>query len=217
MLPLQQINESMYKLTINDIEFGSIITTYIKQRIQGAFQTKVATTRNCIVFPAKSVSKLTAKQRSYIECIHILKELTNQFTWTKKGGYGFYGFDLKDVLVIDETIFVIWNAERLLCQAEDTPSLVVDRIIDIPFCGNPELFQLTSLPASMPCNAVYYSLAVLLIYLLLHEYLLVANEVPTLETIEKVLYPIRSTKLYWFLKRCLCLDCNNQSSLVLLI
>jgi hypothetical protein len=54
----------------------------------------------------------------------------------------------------------------------------------------------------------------LIVFLLLDNYLLVGNELKTFEEIDKIIYPLYNTKIYWFLKRCLDDDINNRKLLL---
>ena len=75
--------------------------------------------------------------------------------------------------------------------------------IKLPYFYNPELLELTTLPASIHYKSSYYSLGALLIFCLLNTYLLVGNDPMNDKDIERVLTPYKGTKIYWFVKRCL--------------
>lgn len=73
----------------------------------------------------------------------------------------------------------------------------------MPYFSNPELFNIKSLPCEVNYKSCYYSLGSLVVYCLINSYLLVGNEIKSDAEIEKSLSPIKNTKMYWFLKRCL--------------
>ena len=84
----------------------------------------------------------------------------------------------------------------------------------MPYFSNPELFKLTSLPSKIHYKCCYYSLGLLVVFSLLHTYLLVGNELKTSNEIDIILKPLYNTKIYWFLKRCLDDDINNRKILL---
>ncbi len=76
------------------------------------------------------------------------------------------------------------------------------------FFPAPELLKIKHLPAQVHFKVAYYSLATLIIYGLNKEMKLEPNINPInyLDT-----HPIKNTKLYWLLSRCLEEDPNNRS------
>ena len=150
---------------------------------------------------------------SHCKCIEIINELTKQFVYLEKIGHGFYGFNIEDILVINGSKFVICNSRFLLPIANNR--LHFYEPIDAPQFIDPIIFKLTTLPAQIHYKCVYYSLAVLIVFSLLNVYLLVGNEEKTELELERILNPIKNTKLYWFLKRSM--DANIEDRLCLLI
>jgi hypothetical protein len=70
------------------------------------------------------------------------------------------------------------------------------------------------LPSEVDYKCCYYSLGSLVVFSLLHIYLLVGNELKTSEEINEIIEPLYNTKIYWFLKRCLDDDINNRKLLL---
>jgi hypothetical protein len=133
-------------------------------------------------------------------CIKMIDDLTKQMNYLKKYNYGFYGFNINDILVIDGTF--------VFCSTEYLKPLIGDNFIFVSpinhaYFSNPELLKLTTLPSEIDYKCSYYSLGVLVIYCLLNKYLLVGNEIKSDEIVDKTLEPLKNTKIYWFLKRCL--------------
>ena len=60
----------------------------------------------------------------------------------------------------------------------------------------------------------YYSLGLLVVFLIMNKYLLVGNEFKTSKEIDNIIQPLYNTKIYWFLKRCLDDDINNRKLLL---
>ena len=83
------------------------------------------------------------------------------------------------------------------------------------FFSAPELFKIKRLPAKVHYKSSYYSLASLIIYLLIYNQDnkedLNLNQVDNnpIKYLDK--HPIKNTKLYWLLSRCLEEDPNKRS------
>ena len=141
----------------------------------------------------------------------LLDDLTKQILYLRSLGLSFYGFDIDDILTIDET-FIFCSTKYLLPLEND--SIIFLSPIKQSYFSNPELFKLTSLPSEINYKCCFYSLGSLVVFSLLNTYLLVANELKTSEQIDKILEPLYNTKIYWFLKRCLDDDINNRKLLL---
>jgi len=150
---------------------------------------------------------------SHYKCIEIIDELTKQIDYLEKLGYGFYGFNIEDILVINGSKFVICNSQFLL--PINNNMLHFYEPINTPQFIDPVLLKLTTLPTQIHYKCVYYSLAVLIVFSLLNVYLLVGNEEKGEMELERILSPIKNTKLYWFLKRSI--DPNIEHRTCLLI
>jgi hypothetical protein len=106
---------------------------------------------------------------------------------------------LEDIVIIDDK-FIITNSKYLLPIDEE--NIIFYKPIDHPYFSNPELFVIKELPSRIHYRTSYYSLGALVVFCLFNNYLLVANEIKSDQEIEKIIYPIYNTKIYWFLKRC---------------
>ena len=142
---------------------------------------------------------------------YMIKMLSEQIEILKTKNLAFYGFDLDDVLMINDNIFIIVNSNNILELDKERKSYITfNAPFDLPYFSSPELIELKTLPAKIDYRTSYYSLGALLTYFLLKEYLFVGNEVMREKAIEKCLNPIFNTKVYWFLKRCLNEKSNER-------
>jgi hypothetical protein len=155
---------------------------------------------------------ITNNKITYLMCIKMIDELTKQILFLKKINYGFYGFDLQDIILIDDT-FVFCSAKNVLPLING--AFIFYAPINHPYFSNPELIELRSLPAEINHKCIYYSLGSLIVFCLLHQYLLVGNEIKSAKEIDAILSPIINTKLYWFLKRCLNEQIDNRVLLLI--
>jgi len=108
-------------------------------------------------------------------------------------------------LVVNDSTFLILNLDYLfpLYNKKENGSKIWTPIYVLPYFSNPELINLNVLPGTIYIQSLYYSIGVLVTFCLLNKYLLVANEIKDWSTIDNILYQIKNTKIYWFLKRCL--------------
>jgi hypothetical protein len=148
------------------------------------------------------------------QCIKMISDISKQIKYLNIINYCFYGFDLDDILVINNNTFFVASAMYLL-PIDDSYNILFDKIFLKPYFNSPEILQLTNLPSKIRQTTIYYSLGLLVTYCLLNEYLLVANEIKLTNEIEDILKPIFYSKIYWFLKRCLNENCEERKLLLI--
>jgi len=171
---------------------------------------------NVIIFSAEKVETLSDyldksenRKMNYLHVIKFIHNITKQMNYLYENNYSFYGFDLDDILVINQSLFFVASSNYLLPIVDKTNILFYNPI-KMPYFSNPELFELTSLPYEINYKCSYYSLGAIVVYCLLNNYLLVGNEIKSEREIEKSLSSIKHTKMYWFLKRCLNTICDKR-------
>jgi hypothetical protein len=167
---------------------------------------------NKIIFAAESVTKLLPQESqtiqntiTYLQAINMIKSLSKQMNNLNiMSNLIFYGFDLDDILVINNDTFIIVSSNHLLkIDDERNNKIVFNCPFLLPYFSSPELIAVNTLPTEVDYRASYYSLGALITFCLTNKYLFIGNEVMRETDIEKVLQPIFCTKVYWFLKRCL--------------
>jgi len=211
---LISINEFTYNLKMNGLLSNQIYYTIEKMISMSYYDAET----NSIFFSAENVIPLKKyildkNSISHATCIKLIDDLSKQIFYLKKQNYGFYGFDIHDILCVDDT-FIFCSSQYLLELDINNETIIFTELIKKPYFSNPELFKLTSLPSKINYKCCYYSLGSLVVFLLLNNYLLVANELKMAEEIDKILEPLYNTKIYWFLKRCLDDDINNRKLLL---
>lgn len=206
---LKPINECTYSLKING-EYNIYLYKLIKKFIKVS---NLDYETGSIYFCAENVIQLNDliknNSLSHNKCIKLIYDLTNQILYLKKLGYSFYGFDINDILVIDD-IFMFCSPQYLLPLVNE--SIIFYTPIKQPYFSNPELYNLKSLPSEISYKCCYYSLGSLVIYCLLNAYI---KSVEENEEIEKVIQPLYNTKIYWFIKRCLNSNINKRELLLI--
>jgi len=211
---LTPINEFTYSLKINGEYINELYHT-IQQMLKSCHYDNET---NSIFFSAEHVIPfkkyiLNKKNRRLLhgECIKLINDLSKQILYLNKLGFGFYGFDINDILTIDNT-FIFCSTQFLLPLSND--AIIFMSPIKYPYFSNPELFELTSLPYEINYKCCYYSLGSLVIFSLFNIYLYVSNELKTSQEIDKIIEPLYNTKIYWFLKRCLDDNINYRKLLL---
>jgi hypothetical protein len=197
---IKPINEFTYNIKIH----GDYVTPIYQTIMKMLNSTHYNSDTHSIDFSAEHVipfkKYISQIKMDYILCIKMIDELTKQILFLKKLHYGFYGLDIHDILVIDNK-FIFCSAKNVLPIVNEC--IIFYAPINHPYFSNPELIELTSLPSEINYKCVYYSLGSLVVFCLLNQYLLVGNEIKDQKQIALILSPIKNTKMYWFLKRCL--------------
>jgi hypothetical protein len=210
---LSQSGEFTYNIKIN--MNGKPIYSCIKKILKNSLYDEES---KSMFFSAEQVNSLQNYlmnvKLSHLKCIKMIDDLTKQINYLKSINYGFYGFDIQDILVINEDIFLICAGDYIQTLASSS-EIIFYSPFKIPYFGSPDIITLTSLPSTIDYKCIYYSLGALIIYSLLNEYLLKGNEIKSEEDIEKLIIPLKDTKIYWFLKRCL--KTNSKKRVLLLI
>jgi hypothetical protein len=214
MFKLTKINEYTYSLKINgkhNLQLYKLIKLFIKTSY-------INHQTNIIQFSAESVSTLEKHiisqnaVLSYSNCIKLIDDLTKQILYLKEINYGFYGFDINDILIIDNN-YLFCSTQYLLPLRND--DFIFYSPIKQPYFSSPEINELTTLPSTINYKCIYYSIGVLTTFCLLNTYLLVGNEIKTTKEIELILKPLYGTKIYWFIMRCLEEDINIRHILLI--
>lgn len=173
------------------------------EQYQGALQKKNGTKR----FPYEIALRLAyylAKQLKYL----LIEE-----------DKCFYEFNPENILVLDESKFVYLSDSHLLELDENSMKIQIARPftirninINIDFVS-PEFAKIRELPSQIHFKTIFYSLGRLLMFSLTNE-----NEIERIHTdeeIEILLKPVKETKLYWLIKRCL--DDDPEKRMLLLV
>jgi polyhydroxyalkanoate synthesis regulator phasin len=167
-------------------------------------------TQESISFTAESVKPLSVLLKkgklTNQETTKMIHDLSKQIAYLEtKMQQTFYGYNLDDILVINEDIFFIASTKNLARIETKNNSIYFYKPIDKPYFSNPELNELTKLPAKIDYRSSYYSLGALILFCSTNIYIF-----SELKETDIILSPIYYTKLYWFLKRCFHEDCKQR-------
>jgi hypothetical protein len=199
------------------IEFKSVsdnsialIKSLTKTRIiQGATLTRDFKT---LKFQAHAVTTLETffsdKKATIPQAAQILETLAMQLNYLLQyESKTIIGYAANQILLINEETPAFLGLELVADVAEGTNLATISGLFNTKdFFAAPELFKIKVLPAHIHFKVSYYSLACLIISLLIENG---GKEELTLKHLDT--HHIKNTKLYWLLSRCLLEDPNKRS------
>jgi serine/threonine protein kinase len=209
-----------------------IIRSLIKSRlISGAYSDKEYKILKFTANSVKTLSQYLHDQKTFNNCntsIQFTAKLIQTLSFQLKSlisdtNHIILGFHPSNVIIINNLTPLYIGTEFIVeLGSINRPS--IEATISYPFSQNdffisPELFKINILPSSVHYKTSYFSLACLAIYVLLNgstdfyeEYL---NNNCNIHSIIKSLdiHPIKETKLFWLLSRCLVEHPENRSIL----
>lgn len=157
-------------------------------------------TQESISFTAETVKPLsTFLQKGKLTnqlAIKMIHDLSKQIAYLETNLLAFYGYNLDDILIINDDTFFIATTKCMTKIDATNKCLYFYKPIIKPYFSSPELNELTKLPARLDYRSCYYSLGALVLFCATNIYIF-----SELKEIDEILLPINYTKLYWFLKR----------------
>jgi hypothetical protein len=158
-----------------------------------------------------SVSEIANLMRCLVIQLNYLIEIEN---------HTILGYNPEDILVINDTTFAYIGNELIGKIDEDTSNIMIScPYTTKDFFFSPEMLRIREIPSYIHFKTSYFSLGLLIIYALLEEedfYTEYINNKDT-ENILNVLnsHPIKNTKLFWVLSRCLVEDAKERSLILI--
>ena len=217
LIKTDNANKYIIQFRVNTDQNAALIRSLVRTRIiQGATVTRDYLT---LKFQAHSVETFFSNNKiqkiKIPEAANILQTLSNQLNYLLK-------YESKTIIGYQANQIILINGE--------TPAFLGSQLIaDLDSEGNesnlaticclfntkeffaaPELLKINRLPAKVNYKSSYYSLASLIIHLLIYSpdnpHTFDNNPLSYLDK-----HPIKNTKLYWLLSRCLEEDPNKRS------
>jgi len=202
-----------YIIEFNSVTDNSIslIRSLTKTRIiQGATLSKDYKT---LKFSAQTVTTLETffanKKATVTQAAQILEILAEQLEYLiKYECKTILGYSKTQVLLINDKTPAFIGLELVAdIEAEGSNLATISGLFNTKdFFAAPELYKIKVLPAQVHFKVSYFSLACLIISILLEND---EKEELTLNHLDT--HPIKNTKLYWLLSRCLLEDPNKRS------
>jgi len=209
----------------------SLINSLIKTRIiQGGSTDE---TYKSIIFKAKSVKSLEEFKKEKMkskgkknflvsDVANMVRSLSIQLNYLIEMEFQtIIGYNPADIIVINDEKFAFLGSELLAnINVEDNEMAT----ISCPFSTNdffvsPELLKITEIPSKIHYKTSYFSLGILLIYVLLADddfymdYLKHKHSEKMLESLNS--HPVKNTRIYWLLSRCLVEEPKNRSIILI--
>jgi len=129
--------------------------------------------------------------------LKFLEYLAAQLFYLERINKNIIFYDLESILIINNKIPIFINSSLIFDIVDDKT------IIDVPFTLSdfvaPELSKIKTLPYEVYYTCSYYSLALLIYFLLFNKHL-------NLKEYDQEFAPIAETSMYWCLNRCLNKD-----------
>jgi hypothetical protein len=205
-----------------------LINSLIKTRIiQGGTSTddyrilkfKADTVKSLSQFQEEKQKERGKKSLNTNEIASLVSNLSSQLELLLSYSYTVIGYNPNYTIVINDKKFAFLGSE-LINRVEDNMILISSPFTSKDFFLSPELSEIKELPSYIHFKTSFFSLGCLILHVLLsedefyNEYL--KNENKTLD-IEMLLnlHPIKNTKIYWLLSRCLIKEPKNRSILLI--
>jgi hypothetical protein len=173
---------------------------------------------NLVSFNASSVESFKQYQNgskmSYNLRLKMVMDLSLQLNYLiKKYNNTFIGYNPENLIVIDGNKFIYISNEYLLDIDEEEEITITFPFSQNDFLMSPELYNIKELPAKVHYRTSYFSLGSIIVYDM--DFLRDEDDKPMYKkTINKLdSSPIRGTKLYWLIKRCLDEEPKRRSIL----
>jgi len=220
-------NISLFRIELaypNAILLNSLVKTRI---IQGGTSTDDYKT---LKFKATSVKSLHQFQEdknkthgtsrlSINETALFIANLSTQLKYIiTQESHTILGYAPENIIVIDDKKFAFLGSD-LFSEIEDNKMLISYPFSTNDFFVSPELLKIKELPSYIHYKTAYFSLGCLAINVLLYdddfyrEYINNESPISILDSLN--LHPIKNTKLYWLLSRCLVEEPKNRSILLI--
>lgn len=229
-LKISKDDDSIFKIEFKSSEY-SLINSLIKTRIiQGGSTDERYKT---ITFNAHTVKTLEdfrneknisqgKKNLSVPDVAKMIHTLSIQLNYLiEYENRTIIGYNEEDIIVINDKNFVFLSSELVANIDSEGTEMA---IISCPFSSNefffsPEMLKITEIPSKIHYKTAYFSLGVLLVYMLLEDddfykdYLNHKRSEKILECLNN--HPIKNTRIYWLLSRCLVEESKNRSIILI--
>jgi hypothetical protein len=154
---------------------------------------------------AKSVSNF-----SYLTALKLVYYLTKQLTYLiEEESMSFYQFTPDNIIVIDNSKFIYLSLNHLKKIIDKTELIKFITPFDRDGFVSPELLKINSVPSTINYRTIYYSLGLLVMDCLFDYVKEDINDKDKKEK-EELLIPIKDTKLFYLIKRCLHEDPHSR-------
>ena len=226
---IYKLENSIYKISFRYTAY-SLVNSLVKSRL--IMGTSTDENYKTITFKAESVKTFRQYMHDYdvrtgknallvSDAAKMIRSLVNQLSYLlEKDSSTIIGYTPEELIVINDEKFAFLGSE-LVANFDEVTKYA---IISYPFSSkdfffSPEIIRIKEIPDYIHYKTSYFSLACLIIYALLgdnefySEYLRHKQIYKIIEYMDN--HPIKHTKIYWLLSRCLVEEPINRSILLI--
>jgi hypothetical protein len=226
---IYKLENSIYKIRFRYAAY-SLVNSLVKSRL--IIGSSTDENYKIITFKAESVKTFHQYMHDYkvrkgknalliSDAAKMIRSLVQQLSYLlEKTSNTLIGYTPEDIIVINNEKFAFLGSELVANFDVDTE----EAMISCPFSPkdfffSPEIINIKEIPQYIHYKTAYFSLACLIIYAILGddefyiEYLRHKQGEKIIEYIDN--HPIKQTKIYWLLSRCLVEEPNNRSILLI--
>ena len=226
---IYKFEKSVYKIIFRYTSY-SLVNSLVKSRLIAGSSTDEY--YKTITFKAESVKTLyqylhenvvrTGKKSLFVsDAANVIRSLVKQLSYLlEKDSSTIIGYNQEDIIVINDKTFAFLGSELVAKFDEDTKMAIIScPFKPTDFFFSPEMNKIKDLPSYVHFKTSYFSLACLILKLLLgddeyySEYLKDKQSAKILKYLNN--HPVKETKLYWLLSRCLVEEPNNRSIILI--
>jgi len=219
--------------TVYTIEFGytsyQLINSIIKTRIISGASTdefyktlrfKAESVKSLNEFLQEQIIKTGKKKLLISEVAKMICNLSRQLKYLiEVERHTILGYNPSEIIVINDEHFVYLGDESVVSIESDDMAIITYPFSLKNMFAPPELFNVTEIPFFTNYKTAYFSLGLLVIYGLLgyddfyHDFLNHGNSSTILNILDD--HPIKNTRIYWLLSRCLVEEPKNRSIILI--
>jgi hypothetical protein len=226
---IYKLEKSIYKINFRHASY-SLVNSLVRSRLIAGSSTDHY--YKTITFKAESVKPLykylaeyaikTGKKTLFVsDTAKVIRSLVKQLSYLlEKCSSTIIGYNLENIIVINDDTFAFLGSELVANFDADTEQAMIScPFKSTDFFFSPEIMEIRELPAYVHFKTAYFSLACLVMNLLLGDnefYIEYVNDKESVNLLEYLNnHPIKETKLYWLLSRCLIEEPKNRSVLLI--
>lgn len=158
---------------------------------------------------------------SILEIAKLIRYLVIQLNYLIKiENYTILGYNPDEILVINDEKFVYIGSESVSKIDKHTNCVMISCPYSTKdFFFSPEMLRIREIPSYIHFKTSYFSLGLLIIYAILeeedfyNEYIIHKDSVNILNVLNN--HPIKNTKLFWLLSRCLVEEAKDRSIILI--
>jgi hypothetical protein len=222
---VKEIGKSQYIIEFKN-RAHKIINSLIKTRIilgsssdedYKIIKFKAETVKSLKEFQENSYLKYGKKGLIVSDIAKMIRSLSSQLSYLLEyESSTILGYNLENIIVINDEKFAFLGSELVIKIDEDTDEIMISFPFSInDFFVSPELLKIKEIPEYIHYKTSYFSLACLLLFAISgdNEFYMDFLKHKQPEKILDILnnHPIKSTRIYWLLSRCLVEEGKNRS------